>query len=315
MLENKSMYIANFNCTFGKDNKPMLEHFEDIILPAFQSNYIREHDGNKYFFDSVKLTMVNGQFMLVGLIIKRTKLEIKSLYEEEKGLVRTNKVVPSDPYSYFLINLKNHRLVLVKNQKGSPSLSNFSSTAKHVLSLYVKETNREIEEKDAKLPKANLNVVAIPFAGVIKEELKRVKKIKRVTLRFYPLNGDVSTNETFNYLREMLGEVDSNSGYTQFNTPKNREKIAELLDDTKGLVKPSVQVVYKNGSLKTLRDEEFTEEMKIPLDDQETFQENINNIAAKAINREEFDETSEENQKIYERFFDGLMSLYNKLLR
>jgi hypothetical protein len=314
MLENKSMYIANFNCTFGKDNKPMLEHFEDVILPAFQQNYIREKDGIKYFFDNVKLTMTNGQFMLAGLIIKRTKLEIKSLYKEEEGLVRTNQVVPSDPYSYFLINLKNHRLALVKNQKGSPDLSNFSATARYVLSEYVKNVNKEMKEKDKRLPKANLNIVAIPFEGVIKEELKKIKKINRVTLRFYPLNGDVSTNETFNYLREMLDEVDSKSGYTQINTPKNHEKVVKILDDTKGLVKPTIQVVYKNGATRTLKDEEFTEEMKIPLDDTETFQENINSIASKAISKNEFNETSEGNLKIYDKFFGVLESLYNKLL-
>ena len=37
----KRMHFANFNITFGKDEDPMLTHFEDIIFPAFCSGTYR----------------------------------------------------------------------------------------------------------------------------------------------------------------------------------------------------------------------------------------------------------------------------------
>lgn len=310
MIEQKSLYIANFNCTFGKDNEPMLNYFETIILPAFKLSQVRESKGNKYFFDNVNLIMVNGKFMLSGLLIKRTKLEVKSIYTEE-GLKATNEVYPSDPYSYFLINLQNHRMVIVKNQKGSPNLGNFSATANFLLKNYIREFNKQVERKEDKLPMANLNIVAIPFEDAIKKELRNVKKINNLILRFYPLNGDVEKKGVFTHLREMLDEVESESGFTQINTPDNKEKVVELLDDTQGLVKPSLRVVYNNGSSKTLRDDSFTEEMKIPLDDEDGLHENMENIAGKVINKGEFNEASEENRSIYDKFFGALMNIFN----
>ncbi|PFY83989.1 hypothetical protein [Bacillus toyonensis] len=309
MIERKSLYIANFNCTFGKENKPMLDYFEEIVMPAFQQSQVRESDGNKYFFDNVKLIMLKGEFMLGGLLIKRTKLEVKSLYTEGK-LTLTNEIHPSDPYSYFLINLKNHRMVLVKNQKGSPNLGNFSATAKYVLKDYVSKINRDIEDKEERLPAANLNIVAIPFKDAIRKEMKNIKKIQNVILRFYPLNGDIDGNEVFTYMREMLEEVDSKSGHTQINTPDNRENVINLLDDTNGLVRPTLRVVYNNGSARTLRDDSFTEEMQIQLEDTEDLYENLDSIAGRVINEEQFTDTSEENQNIYERWFGKLMSIF-----
>ncbi|SIR47853.1 hypothetical protein SAMN05878494_3943 [Bacillus cereus] len=309
MTERKSLYIANFNCTFGKENKPMLDYFEEIVMPAFQQSQERESDGNTYFFDNVKLIMVKGEFMLGGLLIKRTKLEVKSLYTEGK-LRLTNEIHPSDPYSYFLINLKNHRMVLVKNQKGSPNLGNFSATAKFVLKDYISKINKDIEDKEERLPRANLNIVAIPFEDAIRKELKNVKKIQNVILRFYPLNGDIDGNEVFSYMREMLEEVDSKSGHTQINTPDNRESVISLLDETNGLVRPTLRVVYNNGSARTLRDDSFTEEMQIILEDTDNLYENLDNIAGRVINDAQFTDTSEENKNIYERWFGRLMSMF-----
>ncbi|MFE4814584.1 hypothetical protein ACFQ9Y_26310 [Peribacillus simplex] len=312
MLEDKSMGIANFNCTFGKKNEPMLEHFESIVLPAFQQNLVHEIKGNKFHFEKVRLVMTKGEFALAGIIVKRTKLVVKSLVKEGEGLTRTNQVIPSDPYSYFFINLKNHRMALVKNQPGSPTLNNFSSLAKYYLRTFINEHNRNVENAVDKLLAAKLNVVAIPFKGVIKEELQNIKKIEYVTLRFYPLNGDILENETIEHLREMLDEVDSNSAYTRINTPKNHDKVAELLEDTKGTVKPSIRVIYKNNSKRTLTDEAFTESMNIEIDDEEPFIENIDNMAGKLINKEEFIETSEENEGLYDKFFGVLSNLFNR---
>ncbi|EOV9526920.1 hypothetical protein ACE41A_09520 [Bacillus cytotoxicus] len=309
MASGKSLYIANFNCTFGKEHKPMLEYFEEIVLPAFQQSEERESDGNKYFFDNVRLIMTKGEFMLGGLLIKRTKLEVKSIYKDGK-LERTDETYPSDPYSYFLINLKNHRMVIVKNQKGSPNLGNFSATAKFALKDYISKVNKDIDDQEGKLPTANLNIVAIPFEDAIRKELKNVKKIKNVILRFYPLNGDIDGHEVFSHMREMLQEVESKSGFTQINTPDNKENVINLLDHTKGLVKPTVRVEYNNGSAKTLKDGSFTEEMTISIEETDNLAEDLSNIAGKVINKEEFTDTSEENKSIYERAFGRLMGLF-----
>lgn len=318
MIKNKTSYIANFNCTFGSENEPLLTFFEKIILPAFTKDFKEENRKKNrkttFFFDQVKLTNVKGEFVLAGLIVKSTTLEVKSRLIDGE-LVRTNEVYPTDPYSYFLINLKNHRMVLVKNQNGSPTLNNFSTAAKDVLNRYIREQNSMIEEKDQKLPSIYLNVVAIPFEGIIEDELKRVKKINKVTLRFYPLNGDIMDNETVDDLTETLRKLGSKTGLVQYNTPTNNENVAKVIENTKGLMNPTVKVIYKNGTSGTLKDDSFTEVMDIPVDDDETFLQNIDVIASKVINKEEFNETSQENQNIYDRFFTQIEGLYNKFLK
>lgn len=313
MIEKKNLYVANFNCTFGKNNDPMLHYFEDIILPAFQKGiiYKNNRNDNEYLFEDVELSMKNGIFVLVGLLVKRTHLEIKSRYDEKGILKNTNDRVPSDPFSYFIINLQNHRMALVKNQKGSPTVSEFDSTASYILKTYVRESNDIIDDKEEKLPNPNLNVVSIPFSGRIEDELKSVSKIESAVLRFYPLNGDISPNSLFNELRDMLTDVESKSGNTQINNPKNHKAVGNILKDTKGMVRPTLRVIYGNGSKRTLRDKDFSEVTQIELDGTTDFHENMEIISGKVINEDEYNEISEENKNIYHRFFSKLESLFN----
>lgn len=309
--EFKQAFIANFNCTFGKENEPMLNHFFDVILPAFSE----EPQGKRksFFFENVKLTNVKGEYALAGLIVKRTTLEVKSRYINGE-LIKTNETYPSDPYSYFVINLQNHRMVLVKNQKGSPTLNNFSVLARDVLKSFINKENSELPEEE-QIPQAILNVVAIPFKGAILEELKRVKKINNVTLRFYPLNGDIMDNETVEHLTETLKSLGSKTGSISFNTPTQKDNVAKVVEDTKGLMKPTIKVEYENGTKGTLKDGSFTEVMNIQVEETETFGKNIDTITGKVINKEEFNEVSEENRSIYNRFYGKLEEVYNKLFK
>lgn len=44
-MDEKNMQFANFNITFGENNSPMLEYFEDVVFPAFNCDYIRGKKG------------------------------------------------------------------------------------------------------------------------------------------------------------------------------------------------------------------------------------------------------------------------------
>ena len=76
------------------------------------------------------------------------------------------------------------------NQKGSPTLANFRTTVKYVLSEYVKNQNSQLDN-EKKLEYALINVVGIPSARSMDELLDKVEKVTSLTLRFYPLNGDM----------------------------------------------------------------------------------------------------------------------------
>ncbi|MHA6484486.1 hypothetical protein ACX1C1_21550 [Paenibacillus sp. strain BS8-2] len=318
MVEMKNLYVANFNCTFiiNKKHEPLLSQFESVILPAFKEGIVYENKrtDSDFLFEDVEISMKNGIFVLVGLIVKRTHLEIKTRYNDKGELMATNDLIPSDPFSYFIINLQNHRMALVKNQKGSPTVSDFDRTATHVLSAYVGKYNKTTKNDEDKLPRPQLNVVTVPYAGKIEEELKKINKIESAVLRFYPLNGDISTNELFNELREMLEEVDSKTGSAQFNNPQNHKKITEVLKDTKGTVRPTLRVIYGNGSKRTLRENDFSESTKIELNDSAPFHDNLDVISGKVINQQQYNETSKENDSIYHKYFSKLEHIFKRKL-
>ena len=68
-MEEKLLYCANFNATFGDKELPMLEYFEEIIYPAFKSGFIRGKEDTLpyYFFDNIVLkTYENDRVVLCG---------------------------------------------------------------------------------------------------------------------------------------------------------------------------------------------------------------------------------------------------------
>lgn len=73
-----------------------------------------------------------------------------------------------------MIFLKNHRMVLVKNQKGSPDIRSFKSTFSGVIHKYISIENKCRKEKHQQMllrPK-NVAVTGIKTKQSIKEVLK-----------------------------------------------------------------------------------------------------------------------------------------------
>lgn len=58
MINKKYLYLANFNCTFGDKNCPMLEYFEEIIYPAFTSG-VKRKPSKKMSISSIKLSYLS----------------------------------------------------------------------------------------------------------------------------------------------------------------------------------------------------------------------------------------------------------------
>lgn len=225
----KKVSVANFNTVFltndDDDERPLLEYFDTILMPALNSGIIREINGDKYFFMDVHIIEdCPSNYVLTGLIIKKTILEIKSDIDENGQLIELDDKYPSAPFSIFAIYLKNHRMLYVENQKGSPRLGTFRSTVKYVIDRYVRDYNALIDNTATKLPIPLVNVIGIPPRKSIERELKDVIKIKKLTLKFYPLNGDGDVKYAGLYnsfiadCRKMLG---SKTGETSYNSPKN----------------------------------------------------------------------------------------------
>lgn len=104
-MSQKNLYMANFNCTFGDNHLPMLDYFEEIVLPAFINGYEKKTSKNTFFFHNVEIVEYDkSKYALSGIIVKQTVLEIKSLIDEKTGnIIKKDDKIPSDPFSYFTI--------------------------------------------------------------------------------------------------------------------------------------------------------------------------------------------------------------------
>ena len=302
--------VANFNVTFGKNDEPMLDYFNSIIYPAFTSNIKREYklslgseSTDKYYFLDVTLLKYHEDYVLSGKIVKETILEVKSVVEDEK-LIQRDEKYPTAPYSVFYIYLRNHRMVLIKNQKGSPDIKSFGVTARYILSQYIRETNKQIKEskkEDVKLlPFCQVNVIGIPMREDLEEALKKVHKMTKLRLRMYPLNGDLDLNEVVEWIANDLRElVDSKTGSISLNSPNSKSGVVNLIDASQGVFEATIDVQYEDKSTEKISNNNFSGKTTWALTEDEINDGDI--VVPKIVDLESIKLVSPSNNQIYER--------------
>ncbi|CEN80911.1 hypothetical protein [Paraclostridium sordellii] len=302
MIKQKNLYMANFNCTFGEENNPFLHYFEEIVRPAFFGGYEQATSKNTYFFHDVKLLQYKPEkYAISGIVVKKTQLEVKSLIDDETGnIIKKDDKIPSDPFSYFILFLENHRMVLVKNQSGSPNLKNFESLARHNLKEASIDYCRDIKTAIS----VNLNVGSLPSEQRVDEELDKLAVINQMVLKLYPLNGDI--DNVYGGLREELAKLGSPEGYSVTKSPKNMKNVKETLIEGKGMFTATLKGRGINGEKISINNDSVAATIPIYIDEDGSINENISTVLHEAEQREELKEISEDNKNIYVRFLDKM---------
>ena len=304
----KKMSVANFNIVFVKEDKeyPLLDYFDTILMPALRSGITRSQENNTYLImDTEVKEEKNAEFILTGLLVKSTTLEVKSMFDEDGNLVKRNDVYPAAPFSTFIIYLKNHRMILVENQKGSPSLDSFRSTVKYVLETYVaRENHIRAENQKESLPIPLASIVGIPPKGGMATALKRVEKISTLTLKFYPLNGDGDLDLSglmSGISKELRRRIGSDRGAVTYRSPKNINGVIDVVEAAEGTIEPIVRAVYpgKRGET-TIKYNEISDRRKIYIPEGKREAE-LSNMINEGKEIDSINYTSEENNTIYNR--------------
>lgn len=302
-MEQKKITVANFNIVFADDRNeyPMLDYFDKIVMPALMTDIFWKNGDNTFLLRNIAVKSDGrGIYVLTGNIIKKTVLEIKSDLNEEGELVEKDEVHSSAPYSTFVIYLNNHRMILAENQKGSPSIANFRKLVNHLLFRYVKNYNKN--NKTVKLPEPIVNVVGIPRKENIESILKNASKVNKLTLRFYPLNGDgdIDYNGVLGILaKEARSKIGAKTGSLSYNSPTNPEGIIDLVTKSNGTVEPVLVVTGKDKAKTTIKENEIAETRTIEIDG-ECF-DNEKKIISYGENLESIKFESGENEEIYQR--------------
>lgn len=204
-------------------------------------------------------------------------------------------------------------MILVPNQKGSPDLRSFNVTARTILKQYRKEENKKREEQDKEpIPYFDLRVTGLPSKVKLLEELKQVKQIDSLKIRFYPLNGeDLDSsdivNEHIGLLRERIG---SRTGNLTLNSPDNKKETAELVEELGDTVDVTLQVKYADNSRGKIKNDSYTEKRQLEIEGNQVSDED-EEIISDMIQIPNIIKTSEANQKIYDKFLGKIKKLLN----
>ena len=314
MFEEKKMTVANFNVVFANEEleSPMLDYFEDILMPAMSANIIQKKGDNEFLFHDVRVKKESkGSYVLLGNIVKKTMLEIKSDLDNEGNLIEKDEHYSSAPYSMFVIYLTNHRMVLVENKKGSPTIASFRSLVKYVLNTYIKMANKNTEEE--KLPKALVNIVGIPRIENIETILKEAKKVTSLTLRFYPLNGDGDINLSGSFAllsKESRQMVGAKTGGITYNSPKNIDGILQIIDEANATVEPVLYVSYDGKSRTRVKESEISENKIIKINGD--CGENEGYIIEEGRKIKSINYQSQENSQIYDRNKSKILKFFKE---
>lgn len=307
-MEEKVMQFANFNITFGQGNMPMLEYFEDIIFPAFTETYTRgkEDDVTKYSFDGVAVKQIDGEYVMTGNFVKDTEYNVITTVQEGE-LVSSPARVPTAPYSRFIVFLKNHRMILVRNETASPDIRSFQKTVSEILMKHIRKENQN-RERNQKLPFAVVHIVDIPRKESIEEILRYVKKVNWLKFRFFPLNNDLDTIPLIKAVREGMQLAGSRTGNIKFNSPENKKGIQEVLVATGGLAEASIEVTDTDGEVRRLKEGSFSSSTKVD------YNGNVSSsgdeyLAMQAKKNSAMNTVSNDNAKLYERVLHILKRL------
>lgn len=292
----------------------MLTHFHDILYPAFCNEQKVRTSKNVSYFSDVELKLINSEYVLTGNLIRETHYRVRTIVVDNE-LVSSPNSVPTAPYSRFLIYLKSHRMILVKNEGQSPNLKSFQAVLRKVVERYIREVNRERDKADLPLfPNALINIVNMPLPDSIDETIKEFAKIKSINLRFFPLNNDIDPAPLLGLVRSTMNSIDSKTGNLTFNSPKSANGISDLFQDSvaSGVASATVTGEKEDGTKVKITDNQLGSELQIPSAGNLSGDDD-KRIADYCMKRNYLPEASEDNAALYGEALNILGAIINKI--
>lgn len=301
-MSKKVVEYLNLNITF--DGEPLLSRFEDIFMPAISENYLKLKKF-KYVFKNLEIREVEDEYVLTGIVVKDTILEINTVLDENKEkLIYKDDKIKSSPYSMFVLFLKDHRMLLVKNQKGSPNISNLKTAFKDNLEKYIRDKNTKIKKKirkdlrnqklnkeeinerfgvlfgESKLPYPKVDIIGITSKNELLEQLRK-SKIKNVSFKFAPRNGDIGGySDLFDSINEKIVVKCKSQASLKLDGPENKREVVNIITETEDLVDTSVTIQKEDGSVDTITPDKYIKKTEIEFTN-ETRNEQINELLSR----------------------------------
>ena len=159
------------------------------------------------------------------------------------------------------------------------------------------------------LPSATVNIVGLPKdSQSIIEKLDELKKVKRVVLRFFPLNNDIDTTEFTKAIRQMAFNTDTKNSSFILNSPKKNIGVANLLTQTEGTVAANVEGITEDGEKVNIKSNDIAMSTYLPCKGN-LMDYSIAKIVSFVRKAKVKLVTSNDNNSIYESFLERIKKL------
>jgi hypothetical protein len=230
------MEIGNFVCRFGEE-QVLLDHYESLVEPAFMSGFERTYGETTYLLMDVKLvdagTPDGAVPALAGRFVKDTVLHQQQRLVDGQ-LEAAEQTFDSAPSSLFVLTLTGHRLLFVREHRGSPDMGQFATTIERFINrarrelidrsyLEAKASADKVTKKALGItyPKAEVTVTPVLADESIEEFLKRFSVLTTVSVKLQPTNEEPDYNDFFKQLREQKEAVGADKTKLEFKGSKS----------------------------------------------------------------------------------------------
>lgn len=210
MRQHLTMF-ANFICKFGDEN--MVDYLCEVVLPAFTDDtLVREAYGSTFHLLDVEILETLDENTddpaIVGQFVRDTLLRRTQVFDARSGKLRPDEAfLETSPSAFFVLLLRDHRLIYFAETPDTPDLKMFQSTIdrfilrkyhSYITTLY--NTDREVGGKITKkalrqiIIEPTLTIVPLTNADELRNFVERFDVLKRVYIVVHRKNDEISTN-------------------------------------------------------------------------------------------------------------------------
>lgn len=265
MSKRRTIELANLVVLF--DGKGLVDSFRDRFMPAIKDGRVSgKGEVESYRFHAIDFLTTDGHPIMYGRLLKFMNIEAEQDYDEnEEELIASNRVIPSVPSAFFVIDLGNHRISYLGETRRSPTLRDFEycirrlllSDWRHRRSKLKKELlkkrgrkrlneaiKHEIEELlDKALPEPDVRVTPLPGLKGVNKTLDPFKLVTSLSIKPLLRNNELA-DPNARFLKALEAQQDKlKSTTTSVNVSNSKEGLTK--DEVKKLVKAAASGNYE----------------------------------------------------------------------